>query len=149
MDNFEENNDRYYFELELDQNELTLNSFNSPQEPNEHLRTYFQKDSSRTLIQSHNPYSKLAFIKRLKDNLICLGHLTEAIDTLNYLNYEDLVSSSSSSNSKKGGSHRLSKHSIGGMNVIARSSSSQEKSTRPLTNLEQVRTIIIVKYYKT
>jgi hypothetical protein len=83
MDNFDENDDKFLIELNLSKDILNAEKF-ILKESNETSENLLQNDNSRLFLQSKNPYSKLAFIKSLKDNLICLGFLEETIDTLNY-----------------------------------------------------------------
>jgi hypothetical protein len=90
MDNFDENDEKMLIELNLIKDILTAEKF-LVKESNENSETLLQNDSSKLLLQAKNPYSKLAFIRTLKDNLICLGFLEESIETLNYFQ-EDLIS---------------------------------------------------------
>lgn len=95
MDNFDESDDKNLIEVLLDPEVLNSNSFilhNNQRESSETLENLLQSDNSKLVLQSKNPYSKLAFIKALKDNLICLGYLEETVDTLNYF-HEDLINS--------------------------------------------------------
>ena len=97
MDNFDESDEKLLIEINMCQETLysTINMLQSNQRDiNEGLENLFinEKDNSKLILQSKNPYSKLAFIKSLKDNLICLGYLEETVDTLNYF-HEDLINS--------------------------------------------------------
>ena len=96
MDNFDESDEKLLIELNFVQTEIDetiafmLNS--AQRDQTETFENFFLNENTRLLIQSKNPYSKLAFIKALKNNLICLGYLEETLDTLNYL-HEDLINS--------------------------------------------------------
>ena len=94
MDNFDENDEKLLIEINMCP-DILYSTINSLQKDlNEALENVFinEKDNSKLILQSKNPYSKLAFIKSLKDNLICLGYLEETVDTLNYF-HEDLINS--------------------------------------------------------
>jgi hypothetical protein len=101
MDNFDESDEKLLIEINIEQNSYrdsilsVLNNVNFDQ--TEGFENLLLNDNTRLVIQSKSPYSKLAFIKALKNNLICLGFLEETIDTLNYLN-EELVNSTLISN---------------------------------------------------
>lgn len=86
MDNFDEDDEKLLIEIGL--NELNKNALRDIIE----TENLLQNDNTKLVLQSRNPYVKLAFIKSLKDNLICLGYLEETIDTLNYAS-EDLINS--------------------------------------------------------
>lgn len=94
MDNFDESDEKLLIEINMVQeeiNEALSFVYNSSQrDPNELFENLFLNDNSRLLIQAKNPYSKLTFIKALKNNLICLGYLEETVDTLSFL-HEDLI----------------------------------------------------------
>jgi hypothetical protein len=96
MDNFDETDEKLLIEINIEKNSYhdsilhILNSVHFDQ--SEGVENLLLNENTRLVIQSKSPYSKLAFIKALKNNLICLGFLEESIDTLNYLN-EELVSS--------------------------------------------------------
>lgn len=94
MDNFDENDEKLLIEINICP-EVLYSEINPLQKDlSESLENVFinEKDNSKLILQSKNPYSKLAFIKSLKDNLICLGYLEETVDTLNYF-HEDLINS--------------------------------------------------------
>jgi len=101
MDNFDESDEKLLIEINIEQNSYRdsilniLNNVNVDQ--TEGFENLLLNDNTRLVIQSKSPYSKLAFIKALKNNLVCLGFLEETIDTLNYLN-EELVNSTMISN---------------------------------------------------
>lgn len=95
MDNFDESDEKLLIEMYLSPEVLNSSSFilhSNQRESSETLENLLQNENSKLVLQSKNPYSKLAFIKALKDNLICLGFLEETIDTLNYF-HEDLINS--------------------------------------------------------
>ena len=92
LDNFEENDNKLFIEINLDKNAISCcDQFFNQHEVNENLENLLQNDNQKLVLQSKNPYSKLAFLKSLKDNLICLGYLEQTVDTLNYFQ-EDLIS---------------------------------------------------------
>ena len=94
MDNFDENDEKLLVEINLCP-EILYSTINPLQKDlNEAIENFFinENDNAKLILQSKNPYSKLAFIKALKDNLICLGYLEETVDTLNYF-HEDLINS--------------------------------------------------------
>ena len=99
MDNFDESDEKLLIEINMNHSEINESLafiFNSQQrDASETFENLFLNENTRLLIQSKNPYSKLSFIKALKNNLICLGYLEEALDTLN-LN-EDLIHNTISS----------------------------------------------------
>ncbi|CAF0740265.1 unnamed protein product [Brachionus calyciflorus] len=90
LDNFDENDDKLLIEINLDRDIINSNFFIS-KDTSETFENLLQNDNQKLLLQSKNPYSKLAFIKSLKDNLVCLGYLEQTIDTLNYFQ-EDVIS---------------------------------------------------------
>lgn len=95
MDNFDESDEKNLIEIQLAADVLNSSSFilhSNQRESSETLENLLQSENTRLVLQSKNPYSKLAFIKALKDNLISLGYLEETIDTLNYF-HEDLINS--------------------------------------------------------
>lgn len=95
MDNFDESDDKNLIEIHLAAEVLNSSAFilhSNQRESSETLENLLQSENTRLVLQSKNPYSKLAFIKALKDNLVCLGYLEETIDTLNYF-HEDLINS--------------------------------------------------------
>lgn len=106
MDNFDESDDKNLIEIQLAADVLNSSSFilhSNQRESSETLENLLQSENTRLVLQSKNPYSKLAFIKALKDNLVCLGFLEETIDTLNYF-HEDLINSAITTiNSSAGG----------------------------------------------
>ncbi|RMZ96627.1 hypothetical protein BpHYR1_009172, partial [Brachionus plicatilis] len=92
LDNFDENDDKLFIEINLDKNVINSSDILFDQyDTNEGHENLLQNDNQKLVLQSKNPYSKLAFLKSLKDNLICLGYLEQVIDTLNYFQ-EDLTS---------------------------------------------------------
>lgn len=92
LDNFDENDNKLFIEINLDKNVInSSDQFFNQHEANESLENLLQNDCQKLVLQSKNPYSKLAFLKSLKDNLICLGYLEQTVDTLNYFQ-EDLIS---------------------------------------------------------
>ncbi|RNA17973.1 muscle M-line assembly unc-89-like, partial [Brachionus plicatilis] len=92
LDNFDENDDKLFIEINLDKNVINSSDMLFDQyDTNEGHENLLQNDNQKLVLQSKNPYSKLAFLKSLKDNLICLGYLEQTIDTLNYFQ-EDLTS---------------------------------------------------------
>lgn len=92
LDNFDETDDKLLIEINLDRDVINSSNFLLNQkESGEGSENLLQNDNAKLIIQSKNPYSKLAFIKSLKDNLVCLGYLEQTIDTLNYFQ-EDLIS---------------------------------------------------------
>lgn len=95
MDNFDESDEKNMIEIQLAADVLNSSAFilhSNQRESSETLENLLQSENSKLVLQSKNPYSKLAFIKALKDNLICLGYLEETVDTLNYF-HEDLINS--------------------------------------------------------
>ncbi len=99
MDNFDESDEKLLIEINMVPEEIHESLsfvYNSIQRDlsssTETFENLFLNNNSRLLVQAKNPYSKLAFIKALKNNLICLGYLEETLDTLNYL-HEDLIHS--------------------------------------------------------
>lgn len=96
MDNFDETDEKLLIEISIEQNSYKDSILSLLQtayfDQSEGVENLLLNENTKLVIQSKNPYSKLAFIKALKNNLICLGYLEESIDTLNYLN-EELVSS--------------------------------------------------------
>jgi uncharacterized protein (UPF0216 family) len=95
MDNFDESDEKLLIEINLSPEVLNSSAFilhSNQRESSETLENLLQNENSKLVLQSKNPYSKLAFIKSLKDNLICLGYLEETVDTLNYF-HEDLINS--------------------------------------------------------
>ena len=95
MDNFDESDEKLSIEINLSQDVINSSHSqiqNSQRDASEAMENLLQNDNSKLVLQSKNPYSKLAFIKALKDNLICLGYLEETVDTLNYF-HEDLINS--------------------------------------------------------
>lgn len=89
MDNFDENDEKLLIEIILN------NSYKNlilKQETTTDIENLLQNDDTKLQLQPRNPYSKLAFIKALKENLVCLGFSEETIDTLNYTS-EDLINS--------------------------------------------------------
>ena len=94
MDNFDETDEKLLIEINFIQSEITDSLafvYNSAQrDASETFENLFVNENTKLLIQSKNPYSKLAFIKALKNNLICLGYLEETLDTLSTL-HEDLI----------------------------------------------------------
>ena len=91
MDNFDEQDDKLMIEISLASEVLNdANSFLFNNPKNEAIENLFQNDNTKLVLNSKNPYSKLAFIKALKDNLLCLGYLEETIDTLSYFQ-EDMM----------------------------------------------------------
>lgn len=92
LDNFDENDDKLFIQINLDKNSIiSFNKLFDHHESNEGLENLLQDDYQRLVLQSKNPYAKLAFLRSLKDNLICLGYLEQTIDTLNYFQ-EDIIS---------------------------------------------------------
>jgi hypothetical protein len=102
MDNFDELDEKLFIEINLSRDVMSSSSFITASsgggEAHENL---LQGDNSKLVMQARSPYTKLAFIKALKDNLICLGYLQEAVDTLNSLNEESISSAMFTSNKKQ------------------------------------------------
>lgn len=96
MDNFDESDEKLLIEINFVQVEINESLgfvFGSTQrDPNEAYENLFLNDNTRLLLQAKNPYAKLAFIKALKNNLVCLGYLEETLDTLSLLS-EELIHS--------------------------------------------------------
>ncbi len=95
MDNFDENDEKLLIEINLSREILSSTSnfiASGHKELTDLFENLLQNENTKLVLQSKNPYSKLAFIKSLKDNLICLGFLEETVDTLNYFQ-EDLINS--------------------------------------------------------
>jgi hypothetical protein len=98
MDNFDESDEKFMIEINLLPDIMHSASFilhDTQRDSNEALENLFLNHNTKLLLQAKNPYSKLAFIKSLKDNLICLGYLHESIDTLNNYFQEDIINNSS------------------------------------------------------
>ena len=97
MDNFDEHDEKLFIEISVDRdvfNAACATYFPAVTRANETTTDVFenllQAKNSKLVLQAKNPYTKLAFIKTLKDNLVCLGYLEETTDTLNFFN-EDLI----------------------------------------------------------
>jgi hypothetical protein len=104
MDNFDEHDEKLFIEINLNKDILNSSPFITQSQQRESSETHenlLQHDNSKLVMQAKNPYTKLAFIKALKDNMICLGYLEETVDTLNYFNEESINSSMFGSSSKK------------------------------------------------
>lgn len=105
MDHFDESDEKNLIEVQLAAEVLNSSSFilhSNQRESSETLENLLQGENTKLVLQSKNPYSKLAFIKALKDNLICLGYLEETVDTLNYF-HEDLINSAITTINNSGG----------------------------------------------
>ena len=96
MDNFDESDEKLLIEINFVQSDINDSLAyvfnNTERDPSEAFENLFLYDNTRLLLQAKNPYAKLAFIKALKNNLICLGYLEETLDTLSLLN-EELIHS--------------------------------------------------------
>ena len=92
MDNFDESDEKLLIEINIEKNSYRDSIFHllntAHFDQTEGVENLLLNENTRLVVQSKNPYSKLAFIKALKNNLVCLGFLEETIDTLNYLNEE-------------------------------------------------------------
>ena len=98
MDNFDEIDEKQLL-IEI----ILNNSYKNlilKQETTTDIENLLQNNDTKLQLQPRNSYSKLAFIKALKENLLCLGFLEETIDTLNYAS-EDLINSTIASAPKK------------------------------------------------
>jgi hypothetical protein len=98
MDNFDETEEKQLL-IEI----ILNNSYKNlilKQETTTDIENLLQNNDTKLQLQPRNSYSKLAFIKALKENLLCLGFLEETIETLNYAS-EDLINSTLTSASKK------------------------------------------------
>jgi hypothetical protein len=105
MDNFDEHDEKLFIEINLNRDIVNASPFIAQNQQREAAseahENLLQHDNSKLVMQAKNPYTKLAFIKALKDNMICLGYLEETIDTLNYFNEDSINSTMFGSSSKK------------------------------------------------
>ena len=85
MDNFDENDEKLLIEIVLNTNYKNIILKETPD-----VENLLQNNYTKLQLQPRTPYAKLAFIKALKENLLCLGYLENSIDTLNYTS-EDLI----------------------------------------------------------
>jgi hypothetical protein len=90
MDNFDENDEKLLIEIVLNNSYKSIISRGGTTVVD--IENLLHNDNTKLMLQSRTPYIKLAFIKALKDNLLCLGYLEESIDTLNYAS-EDFIHS--------------------------------------------------------
>jgi hypothetical protein len=104
MDHFEETDEKLITEINLSSEaveslmQMSISGGYQKGDSNETIENLLQNNNTKLVLQSKNPYSKLAFIKALKDNLVNLGYLEENTDTLSYFQ-EDLVSSTAMTSS--------------------------------------------------
>ena len=76
MDNFDEKDEKLLIEINIAKNsyqDSILRLLDTAHfDQSEGIENLLLSDNTRLIIQSKSPYSKLAFIKAIKNNLICL-----------------------------------------------------------------------------